>query len=600
MNVFRNIYDWLEVTIFNTLNRKILCNLFPLTIFAVIPVVAWLTLRGRIEGALVHAGSPQEITTLIRSVLESGDRWFWLLSGGGFLFFLISYLFLRYLLLNPVQRMIQFFNDRTDKEVNLSEPLPVTSVDEYQDLADSYHHFLEKLRRMIASVRQTGVTIAVNSCRVAKSLGETTENAQVQESMAADIYHSSEQSTQAIEQVAANCQVVAATTSNNLEMARSSMGELHEATRKIDQSLTQLKEFEGTVTTLNANSTKISKVVSLIQNIAFQTNLLALNAAVEAARAGQHGKGFAVVAEEVRTLATQVNEATDEVSQNISTMNALVNQTASQTGEIIGNIDETKTVIDSAHQHFTQIVEDLDNNSAQLMRVASATEQLSASNVEIHSKVGEIRQTSLAVSEQMIRANEATTELGMITETMQETVSRFIIGQGNFEHILETVRKFRDEAEQNIGNLAARGINVMDRNHVPVLGTKPQKYTTDYDQEFDRAFQEMVDRHRSKIKGAIYTLLIDSSGYISTHHSQTSQPLTGNYEQDVQNSRNRRIYFSNLFEQRRAQNTQPFLLQTNMRDTGEVLSDLSLPIYVNGQHWGAYIAGFDPELLLQS
>ena len=56
-----------------------------------------------------------------------------------------------------------------------------------------------------------------------------------------------------------------------------------------------------------------------------------------------------------------------------------------------------------------------------------------------------------------------------------------------------------------------------------------------------------------------------------------------------------RIYQSNRTEQRRCSHTEPLLLQTYMRDTGEILNDLSMPIYVDGKHWGAFIMGFDPR-----
>jgi len=599
MNILLTLYRWLERKIFNTLNRKILGNLLPLGLLTIIPTVAWWYLRGRLEVILSAGASLEKTDTAIRTILETGNYWFWFLAVSGGITLIANYLFLSYLMIRPIKRMIDFFNAHDSKEIDLSDPLPVTTVDEYQTLAASYNRFLGNLRDMIGTVRKMGVSIAVNSCRAAKSIGETTANAEIQGNMAGDIYNSSEQSTQAIEQVAQNCQIVSATTANNLEMARSSMKELHEATSKIDQALIQLKEFEGTVSTLNSNSAKISKIVNLIQNIAFQTNLLALNAAVEAARAGQHGKGFAVVAEEVRTLATRVSQATQDVDKSISDMTGLVGETANQAGNILTNVDQTKIVIDSAHRHFTQIVEDLDNNSGQLMRIAAATEQLSASNVEIHSKVKEIRHTSLEVSEQMDNANLATTELGTITENMQETVSRFITGNGNFEVILAILRIQRDEVQAIIEELASQNINVMDRNHLLVPGTNPSKYTTAFDKKFDQNLQQVLDRHRSSHKGFIYTLAMDSSGYVATHHSNVSHPLCGNYEHDLLNSRHKRIYMANRTERRRAKNTQPFLLQTYSRDTGEILNDLSLPIYINGRHWGAYITGFDPQLLLE-
>ena len=100
------------------------------------------------------------------------------------------------------------------------------------------------------------------------------------------------------------------------------------------------------------------------------------------------------------------------------------------------------------------------------------------------------------------------------------------------------------------------------------------------------------------LKGSIYCLCVDVNGYAGTHNSRFSQPLTGDYETDLLNSRDKRI-FNDPTGKRSAQNTNPFLLQTYARDTGEVLSDLSLPIYVRERHWGAVRLGFNPVVLLE-
>jgi len=599
MAAFRAIYDWLERSIFNTLNRKILGNLLFFALFGVATVALVQWQQARIETALQQAGSSAELIQAVHHIVGSTRLWLYLLAIGGLGAFLIAYLFLRYLMEFPVRRMITFFEEMDGKEINLTRALPVTTQDEYQQLAQGYNRFIENMRQMIDRLRHMGVHIAVNACQAGQSIQKTTGNAQAQETMAGDIFSSSDEATQAIDQVAQNCQVVSATTSDNLEMARSSMGELSDAVRKIDQSLAQLRDFEGTVGDLNGNTEKIGKVVGLIQNIAFQTNLLALNAAVEAARAGQHGKGFAVVAEEVRNLANRVNEATKDVAQNVTSITALVQKTSRQTGEILTDINATKGVIDSANVHFARIVEDLDGNSGQLMRIASATEELSASNMVIHSKIGEIRTTSLAVSEQMDRASDATGGLGKITEEMQETVARFLIGRGNFERILVMARGFRDQTQAAMEEMVKRGINVMDRNYIPIPDTNPTKYHTAYDREFDKAFQQAFDDQRAAIKGAIYSLLVDYNGLVPTHHGNVSEEPTGDYEYDLIHSRQKRIFFNTPSEQRRGRNTTPFLLQTYARDTGEVVSELSLPVYIKGQLWGAYITGLNPEVLLQ-
>ena len=88
-----------------------------------------------------------------------------------------------------------------------------------------------------------------------------------------------------------------------------------------------------------------------------------------------------------------------------------------------------------------------------------------------------------------------------------------------------------------------------------------------------------------------YAGAVDSNGYFPTHNRKFSQPLTGNYERDLVNNRTKRI-FSDRTGKRCGSNTKPFLLQTYQRDTGEVMHDLSAPIYVKGRHWGGFRVGY--------
>ena len=107
---------------------------------------------------------------------------------------------------------------------------------------------------------------------------------------------------------------MAATTHTNAENSRKA-SELARGTREAaNQGDVTMRRLDHTMTAINDSADKISKIIKVIEEIAFQTNLLALNAAVEAARAGEHGKGFAVVAAEVRELSQRAAAAAQETT----------------------------------------------------------------------------------------------------------------------------------------------------------------------------------------------------------------------------------------------------------------------------------------------
>jgi methyl-accepting chemotaxis protein len=145
--------------------------------------------------------------------------------------------------------------------------------------------------------------------------------------------------------------------------------------------------------------------------------------------------------------------------------------------------------------------------------------------------------------------------------------------------------------EEAIANGQISQAALFDRTYVPIPGTDPQKHTTRFDSFTDRVLPQLQERILVAMPRVAYAGAVDNNGYFPTHNRKFSKPLTGDYETDLVNNRTKRI-FSDRTGSRCGSSTKPFLLQTYKRDTGEVMHDLSVPIYVGGSHWGGFRVGY--------
>jgi methyl-accepting chemotaxis protein len=127
--------------------------------------------------------------------------------------------------------------------------------------------------------------------------------------------------------------------------------------------------------------------------------------------------------------------------------------------------------------------------------------------------------------------------------------------------------------------------------YYPQPDTDPPKFTTDYDTLSDRDILAIEEEILARAPTIIYTVMVDKNGYLPTHNQRYSQPLSGNKASDLVNNRTKRI-FNDKTGLAAAQNTAPFLVQRYQRDTGETMADLSVPLIIQGKHWGAVRIGY--------
>ena len=267
---------------------------------------------------------------------------------------------------------------------DLTLDVTIDYIGDFAPIKTALVTILHSLDVTISQINTTSVQVASGSAQIADG--------------AQHLAQGSTEQAATVEELSASISDITSKTRENAEMAGNAAKLAETIMSNAGKGSRQMNEMVSAVGDINRANQDITKVIKVIDDIAFQTNILALNAAVEAARAGQHGKGFAVVAEEVRNLAAKSAEAAKETGALISNSTEkaelgarIASETAASLTEIVSGIHESDVIIGkiavaseeqsaSIHQisdGIEQVAKVVQQNSATAEESAAASEELS-------------------------------------------------------------------------------------------------------------------------------------------------------------------------------------------------------------------------------
>jgi len=254
--------------------------------------------------------------------------------------------------------------------------------------------------------------VAAAATEMHASAASMSNSAEQSSELAAAVSAAATQATASVETVAAASEELAASIG---EIGR----QVTQATQVAGAAQAQSRQADQIVQGLAQSAHKIGEVVRLINDIATQTNLLALNATIEAARAGDAGKGFAVVAGEVKHLANQTARATEDITQQI-------NSVQQATAGAVQAIQDVGRVIIEINQISTTIASAVEQQGAATREIARNVHQASSGTREVMSKIVGVSQAAENTGHSANDVLNATTALSRETERLNATVKTFL------------------------------------------------------------------------------------------------------------------------------------------------------------------------------
>ncbi|EAE0272414.1 methyl-accepting chemotaxis protein [Listeria monocytogenes] len=313
--------------------------------------------------------------------------------------------------------------------------------DELGDITNDLNEMSENLRLMIEDVKKASTDVKSSSDNVIISseiISAMTTEMDIEMKMMGEQIQtqigSMKESTDAMDQMTGGVQNVAEYALKVSDLTKDSAEKTNDGIAVINNLVSQMDRISGVmrsstdvVSQLVNRVGEVEKALDTVTNIADQTNLLALNAAIESARAGEHGRGFAVVAEEVRKLAEQSRLAVVDINTVLKKIQTESKTTIEVMNTGLSESEAGQKIISETEATFTDLLNRVNDISAQMQNVSQETEEMAAGIEEVNTSISDVTEISNQIGEKSTAALEfaevnkmKVDELVVISEEMQK------------------------------------------------------------------------------------------------------------------------------------------------------------------------------------
>lgn len=466
--------------------------------------------------------------------------------------------------------------------------------DHDESTKNAFQHSSDHFAEVGEKIGVQASELAINSAEISFFLTQLSEAIEKSSNDVDRLATAAEQMSMNSKQINDNAEHASNQANQAMSASASSSQQLHDNITVVNLLNESVINASDMIQSLEKKALEIQSITDVIDGISSQTNLLALNAAIEAARAGEQGRGFAVVADEVRALAAKTADATHQIGEMLNQISKETNETTTVMSTIVQQTDSVVSTLTSLSHSFTEIDHLMADSSEASTQISQALQEQDMAAAEISTSV-------VSLHDFLVDKSNETQRISTQAQTLSNNSESIFVHLSEFDNdtFINTMckqaqlaaKKVSELFEESIANNQISQQKLFDFNYKPLGTSVPPKFTSGFDGFTDQYLPKIQEPLLEEFSEMIYAGAVDINGYFPTHNKRYSKPLTGNPEVDMVNNRTKRM-FNDPTGIRSAQHTNKFLLQTYKRDTGEIMHDISVPIFVKSKHWGAFRIGF--------